>query len=283
MLPTRSPILFSVYGHLFFYIETAGSFDIKYMFVLQFSFHCYTNLRSTFFVCIGSSAEGASNESVGGYSMKFDSIENALEVLVHGGLAIVTDDENRENEGDLMCIADLATPDNINFMITHGRGLVCMPMSPDLATKLNLSLMVKDNTELFQTAFTVSIDANPTYGVTTGVSAWDRAKTIQVALQKDAVPEDLVRPGHIFPLIAKSGGVFERNGHTEAATDLSRIAGYQPAGVIVEIINPDGTMARRDDLFAFKRKFNIPYITISDLRVYMEQYDKSTLNTFVIS
>jgi 3,4-dihydroxy 2-butanone 4-phosphate synthase/GTP cyclohydrolase II len=204
--------------------------------------------------------------------MKFDSIENALEVLQSGGLVIVSDDEGRENEGDLICIADLVTLEQINFMITHGRGLVCMPMHSSIVRKLQLPVMVSNHTETFKTAFTVSIDAHPKYGVTTGISAWDRAKTIQVALREEAVPEDLVRPGHIFPLIAKDGGIFERNGHTEAAMDLARILGHQPAGVIVEIIKRDGTMARRDDLFKFKQRFNIPYITIEHLREYMERY-----------
>ncbi|QQE78408.1 3,4-dihydroxy-2-butanone-4-phosphate synthase [Alicyclobacillus sp. SO9] len=203
--------------------------------------------------------------------MKFDSIERALEVLRQGKLIIVSDDEGRENEGDLVCVADLVTPKNINFMITEGRGLVCMPISSAIAKRLELPFMVEKNTETFQTAFTVTIDAQPEFGVTTGISAWDRARTIHVALRENASANDLVRPGHIFPLIAKDGGVFERNGHTEAATDLARLAGYQPAGVIVEIIKPDGTMARRDDLFEFKEQYDMPYITIADLREYMER------------
>ncbi|MEC2921432.1 MULTISPECIES: 3,4-dihydroxy-2-butanone-4-phosphate synthase [Bacillus cereus group] len=204
---------------------------------------------------------------------KFDSIETALEVLSKGGLVIVSDDENRENEGDLVGIAELVTPESINFMITHGKGLVCMPISKDIAKNLDIPLMVENNTESLRTAFTVSIDAHAKHGVTTGISAWDRAKTIQLAVSDDSTPADFVRPGHIFPLIAEDGGVFTRNGHTEASTDLAKLAGYKRAAVIVEIILPDGSMARQQDLFSMRRLFNIPYITIESLKKYREKHD----------
>lgn len=210
---------------------------------------------------------------------KFDSIEKALEVLSNGGLVMVSDDEGRENEGDLVGIAELITPENINFMITHGKGLVCMPVSQQIADKLQLTQMVENNTESLRTAFTVSIDANPIYGVTTGISAWDRARTIQVAVNESAKPEDLVRPGHIFPLVAVEGGVLSRQGHTEASVDLSRIAGYKEAAVIVEIILEDGSMARQSDLFDMRDKFGIPYITIKDLMAYREKFDAPLIQT----
>jgi len=200
--------------------------------------------------------------------MNFDSVEKALGVLREGGLVIVSDDEDRENEGDLVGVAELITPESINFMITEGKGLVCMPISEEIAKNLELPQMVEKNTEMLGTAFTISIDATPEYGVTTGISAWDRAKTIRTAIDEKTVPKDLVRPGHIFPLVAKEGGVLERTGHTEAATDLAKMAGYKPAGVIVEIILEDGNMARQPDLFEMKEKFNIPYITIEDLKRY---------------
>lgn len=204
---------------------------------------------------------------------RFDSIETALEVLQNGGLVIVSDDEGRENEGDLVGIAELITPENINFMISEGKGLVCMPVGKSIAEKLQIPQMVQNNTESLRTAFTVSIDAAPHFGVTTGISAWDRAKTIRVAISDEAQPDDLVRPGHIFPLVAEEGGVFARNGHTEASTDLARLSGYKEAAVIVEIIMQDGTMARQPDLFEMKEKFNIPYITIKALKEYREIYD----------
>lgn len=210
---------------------------------------------------------------------KFDSIEKALEVLSNGGLVMVSDDEGRENEGDLVGIAELITPENINFMITHGKGLVCMPVSQQIADKLQLTQMVENNTESLRTAFTVSIDANPIYGVTTGISAWDRARTIQVAVNESAKPEDLVRPGHIFPLVAVEGGVLSRQGHTEASVDLARIAGYKEAAVIVEIILEDGSMARQSDLFDMRDKFGIPYITIKDLMAYREKFDAPLIQT----
>lgn len=205
--------------------------------------------------------------------MKFDSIEVALHALARGELIIVSDDEDRENEGDLIGVAELVTPEMINFMITHGRGLVCMPVTAEVAEALELYPMVEHNEEFLKTAFTVSIDAHSDYGVTTGISAHDRATTIELAIRDAAAPTDFVRPGHIFPLVARENGVLTRQGHTEAAVDLARLAGFKPAGVIVEIINEDGSMARRDDLFAFKEKFNMPYITIKDLIEYRKQHD----------
>ncbi|WP_082344030.1 3,4-dihydroxy-2-butanone-4-phosphate synthase [Sulfobacillus thermosulfidooxidans] len=194
-----------------------------------------------------------------------NNLDQALTVLDAGGLIIVADDEHRENEGDLIGLADRASPDMINFMITQGRGLVCFPMIRTLAERLALSLMVPHTTDPFRTAFTQSIDAHPRFGLSTGISAGDRARTIQVALRDDAVAEDLVRPGHVFPLIAQDGGVLVRRGHTEAAVDLAQMAGHQPAGVIVEILRPDGMMARRDDLHAMAKAFQLPYLTVSDI------------------
>lgn len=204
---------------------------------------------------------------------KFDSIEMALQVLKNGGLVIVSDDESRENEGDLIGVAELITSENINFMITYGKGLVCLPVEEEIARKLHIPQMVENNTEALGTAFTVSIDAHSRFGTTTGISAWDRAKTTQVAVSNETQPSDLVRPGHIFPLVAKQGGVLTRTGHTEASTDLARLAGYKAASVIVEIISPDGTMARQPDLFRMKDQFNIPYITIEALKKYRLKYD----------
>ncbi len=208
---------------------------------------------------------------------KFDSVETALETLSKGHLIIVSDDEDRENEGDFVAIAELIRPETINFMITHGKGLVCMPIASNIAQRLQFHPMVDKNEEVMSTAFTVSVDAHPRHGVTTGISAWDRAKTVQLVVQDDTQPHDFVRPGHIFPLIAREGGIFTRTGHTEATTDLIRLAGYQPAGVIVEIINEDGTMARQPDLFRLRDQYHIPYITIADLYQYRSKYDRSPL------
>ncbi|MBE3569166.1 MAG: 3,4-dihydroxy-2-butanone-4-phosphate synthase [Bacillales bacterium] len=204
---------------------------------------------------------------------KFDSVETALEVLSKGGLILVSDDECRENEGDLMGIAELITPQSINFMITHGKGIVCFSIVESIAKRLNLPQMVENNTEKMRTAFTVSIDAHPRFGVTTGVSAYDRAKTIQVALDNNTKPEDLLRPGHVFPLVSREGGVLTRNGHTEASTDLARLAGFKPSGVIIETILANGRMARQKDLFEFKELYRLPYITIEALKEYRLKYD----------
>ncbi|CEJ74164.1 GTP cyclohydrolase II [[Clostridium] sordellii] len=195
---------------------------------------------------------------------KFNTIEEALEDIKEGKIVIVVDDEDRENEGDLLMSAECVTPEAINFMATYGRGLICMPIDEKKAKVLNLHPMVENNTDNHETAFTVSIDHIDT---TTGISAYERAFTIQKVL-KDSNPLDFRRPGHIFPLIAKSGGVLKRVGHTEAAIDLSRLAGLEPAGVICEIMSKDGTMARTTELMEFAKKHNLKIITIADLVDY---------------
>ncbi|AUN14846.1 bifunctional 3,4-dihydroxy-2-butanone-4-phosphate synthase/GTP cyclohydrolase II [Paraclostridium sordellii] len=195
---------------------------------------------------------------------KFNTIEEALEDIKEGKIVIVVDDEDRENEGDLLMAAECVTPEAINFMATYGRGLICMPIDEEKAKVLNLHPMVENNTDNHETAFTVSIDHIDT---TTGISAYERAFTIQKVL-KDSEPLDFRRPGHIFPLIAKSGGVLKRVGHTEAAVDLSRLSGLEPAGVICEIMSKDGTMARTTELMEFAKKHNLKIITIADLVDY---------------
>lgn len=198
----------------------------------------------------------------------FSTIEEAIEDFKTGKPVIVADDEDRENEGDLIIPADFITPDWINFMITHCRGLVCHAITREIADRVGISPMVEHNTDVKGTNFTVSVDADPKYGTTTGISAFDRAKTIRVIMDKATSPEDLRRPGHIFPLIAREGGVLKRAGHTETAVDLARLAGLSASGVICEIINPDGTMARRDELFKFGKTHNIKLITVADLIKY---------------
>jgi 3,4-dihydroxy 2-butanone 4-phosphate synthase/GTP cyclohydrolase II len=193
-------------------------------------------------------------------------VERALEEVSAGRLVIITDDEDRENEGDLMVAAEKATPEIINFMSRFGRGLICLPLTKERLIELQLPLMVQENTSRFETAFTVSVDAKE--GVTTGISAFDRARTIGVVIDPKSEPSDLVRPGHIFPLEAKQGGVLFRAGQTEAAVDLARLAGLKPAGVICEIMNEDGTMARMPQLESFSREHNIPVLTIADLIQY---------------
>jgi 3,4-dihydroxy 2-butanone 4-phosphate synthase/GTP cyclohydrolase II len=180
----------------------------------------------------------------------------------------LVDDEDRENEGDLVALADRITPETINFMAVEGRGLICLALTPQRCQQLELPQMVTHNEEALQTAFTVSIDGHPKYGITTGISAGDRAKTIQLAVAQQAKPNDLRRPGHIFPLRAKKGGVLERVGHTEASVDLARLAGAEPAGVICEIMNEDGSMARRPDLEVFAQKHELPLISIAQLVSY---------------
>lgn len=197
--------------------------------------------------------------------MAFDSIEQAVADLQAGKPIIVVDDENRENEGDFVALAEKATPEIVNFMIKHGRGLVCTPLRQTLADRLNLHKMTLDNTDPLATAFTVSIDHKET---TTGISAHERAHTIKALLDDQAQAEDFNRPGHIFPLIAKDGGVLERPGHTEAAVDLALLSGAQPVGVICEIINEDGTMARVPELVKLSKTFNLSMITIEDLIAY---------------
>ncbi len=202
------------------------------------------------------------------YEIEFDDIADGLAAIRNGECVIVVDDEKRENEGDLICAAQFATPQQINFMATEGRGLICLAMQGERLDKLDLPLMVDRNTDSNQTAFTVSIDAGPEFGVSTGISADDRAKTIQVAINNQTKPIDLRRPGHIFPLRAKIGGVLKRAGHTEAAVDLSLLAGLSPAGVICEIQNLDGSMARLPELKKYAEEWNLKLISIADLIHY---------------
>lgn len=207
-------------------------------------------------------------------SIAFDSIDTALAEIKAGRAIVVVDDENRENEGDLICAAQFATPDLINFMAVQARGLICLAMTGERLDALELPLMVTKNTDSNQTAFTVSIDAAPHLGVKTGISAEDRAKTVQVAINPVTRPDDLTRPGHVFPIRAKAGGVLKRAGHTEAAVDLARLAGLYPAGVICEIQNPDGSMARLPQLFEYARQHNLKLISIADLISYRLKYDR---------
>ncbi|MCD9006572.1 3,4-dihydroxy-2-butanone-4-phosphate synthase [Luteimonas sp. XNQY3] len=195
--------------------------------------------------------------------MNFAPVPELLEEIRQGRMVVIVDDEDRENEGDLIMAAELVKPSDINFMVTHGRGLVCLPVTPSRAAQLGLAPMVRANTAQFQTNFTVSIEAAE--GVTTGISAHDRAHTIRTAVKANARPEDLHQPGHIFPLVAQPGGVLTRAGHTEAAVDLAMLAGLEPAGVLVEILNPDGSMARRPELEVFARAHGLKMGSIADL------------------
>lgn len=203
-----------------------------------------------------------------------DSIESAIEDIKNGKLIIVVDDEDRENEGDFITAAENATPEIINFMSTHGRGLICAPITEERCQELNLQPMVMDNTSLHETAFTVSVDLLGD-GCTTGISAHDRSKTVQALVNPKTKAEDLGRPGHIFPLRAKKGGVLRRTGHTEATIDMSRLAGFEPAGVLVEIMNEDGSMARLPQLKEIAKKFGLKLISIKDLIAY--RLEKETL------
>ena len=205
---------------------------------------------------------------------KFDNIKDAIEDFKNGKPIIVADDEDRENEGDLICSGQMITPDIINFMAQEARGLICLAISHEIAEKLDLPQMVEQNTERMKTAFTLSIDASEKYGVTTGISAYDRAKTIEVALAPDAQPSDLRRPGHLFPCVARRGGVLERIGHTEAVVDLAKLSGHTPAGAMCEIMTADGHMARRDELRKFADKHNIKFITVADLIAYRLETEK---------
>lgn len=205
---------------------------------------------------------------------QFDSIADALADLKAGRCIVVVDDENRENEGDLIGAAQFATPDMINFMAVHARGLICLALTGDRLDQLDLPLMVANNTDSNQTAFTVSIDASPAMGVSTGISAEDRARTIQVAINPSARPQDLRRPGHIFPLRAREGGVLKRAGHTEAAIDLARLAGLYPGGVICEIQNPDGSMSRLPELIEYAQIHHLKLISIADLISYRLLHDR---------
>ena len=208
------------------------------------------------------------------FKIEFDPISDALAAIRNGECIIVVDDERRENEGDLICAAQFATPQQINFMATEGRGLICLAMQGDKLDALDLPLMVDRNTDENQTAFTISIDAGPENNVTTGISAEDRAKTIQVAINPSTKPEDLRRPGHIFPLRAKKGGVLKRAGHTEAAVDIAAMSGLYPAGVICEIQNPDGSMSRLPQLKEYAKEWGMKLISIADLISYRFQNER---------
>ncbi len=204
----------------------------------------------------------------------FSTVEEALADIRAGKFVVVADDEGRENEGDLICAAELVTPEMVNFMITAARGSVCLLLTPERAKQLELNSMVDRNTALQGTAYTVTIDADTKYGVSTGISASDRAKTICVAVDPHTVPSDLRRPGHVNPLIAATGGVLQRAGHTEASVDLARLAGMQPAGVLCEILNADGSMARVPELAAFARQHNLKFINIAQLIAYRLQRER---------
>ncbi len=200
--------------------------------------------------------------------MPFDSVEDALEDIRQGKIIIVADDEDRENEGDLVCAASLISPEAVNFMTQFGRGLICVALSPPRAAELGLPLMTAENSDPHGTAFTISVDAHQRFGVTTGISAHDRAKTIQVLVDPSSRPDDLRRPGHIFPLKARPGGVLRRVGQTEAAVDLARLAGLPPVGVICEILNADGTMARRPQLELYAQDHDLKFISVAQLVSY---------------
>lgn len=201
-------------------------------------------------------------------NFKFDSIESALEDFKNGKMIIVADDEDRENEGDLICSGQMVTPDVIKFLAENAKGLICLAISPEIAEKMDLPQMVEQNSESMKTAFTVSIDASEKFGVTTGISAFDRAKTIEVCIAPDAQPSDLRRPGHLFPCVARKGGVLTRTGHTEAVVDLARLCGHIPAGVMCEIMGKDGHMAKRDELYAFAKEHGIKFISVAELIAY---------------
>ena len=216
-------------------------------------------------------------------SQKLNTIEDAIKDIKAGKVVVVVDDENRENEGDFIAAADAVTPEMINFMATHGRGLICAPLTETRCDELDLNMMVQNNTVLHHTQFTVSVDLIG-HGCTTGISVYDRAKTIKSLVDQNTKPQDLGRPGHIFPLKAKNGGVLRRTGHTEAAVDLARLAGFEPAGILVEILNEDGTMARLPELKEVAKKFDLKIISIEDLVAYRMQNDSliSKKNDFQI-
>ena len=201
---------------------------------------------------------------------EYNTVEEAVKDLQDGKLILVSDDESRENEGDLICAAEFATTENVNFMATYGKGLICMPMSGDLCRKLGLTQMVADNTDNHETAFTVSIDHVKT---TTGISAEERGFTARACVSDEAKPEDFRRPGHMFPLRSKPNGVLERNGHTEATVDLMRIAGLKECGLCCEIMKADGTMMRKEDLIEMSEKFNLKFITIKAIQEYRKRHD----------
>ena len=205
-------------------------------------------------------------------NIKLDNISDAIEDVKQGKIIIVVDDENRENEGDFICAADLVTPELINFMAKHARGLICTPITEKRSRKLNLYPMVSNNTDPMDTAFTVSVDLKGS-GVTSGISTSDRSKTIKAIVDNNTKPDDLARPGHIFPLIAKDGGVLRRTGHTEAAIDFARLAGCSPAGVICEIMSEDGSMARVPELIKVAKKLDLKIVSIEDLVAYRMKHD----------
>lgn len=205
-------------------------------------------------------------------SFKLNSIKEAIDDIRAGKIIIVVDDEDRENEGDFLAAAEKVTPEMINFMATHGRGLICSPLTEKRCKELNLEMMVGNNTDPLETAFTISVDLKG-QGVTTGISAADRAKTVKSLIDPNTKPHDLGRPGHIFPLKAKEGGVLRRTGHTEAAIDFARLAGFEPAGVIVEIMNEDGSMARLPQLVEVAKRFDLKLVSIEDLVAYRMQHD----------
>ncbi|WP_339653914.1 3,4-dihydroxy-2-butanone-4-phosphate synthase, partial [uncultured Salegentibacter sp.] len=204
--------------------------------------------------------------------LKLHSIQEAIDDIREGKVVIVVDDEDRENEGDFVAAAEKVTPEMINFMATHGRGLICAPITEERCKNLKLEMMVSNNTDPLETGFTISVDLRGK-GVTTGISASDRAKTIQSLIDPETKPIDLNRPGHIFPLKAKEGGVLRRTGHTEAAIDFARLAGFEPAGVIVEIMNEDGSMARLPQLMEVAQKFDLKIVSIEALVAYRMQHD----------
>ncbi len=204
--------------------------------------------------------------------IKLNTIPEAIDDIRNGKVIIVVDDENRENEGDFLAAADKVTPEVINFMATQGRGLICVPLTETRCKDLELDMMVRNNTDHMETAFTVSVDLRGN-GVTTGISASDRSKTVKALIDRDTKPFELARPGHIFPLVAKEGGVLRRTGHTEAAIDFARLAGLSPAGVIVEIMNEDGSMARLPQLYEIAQKLDLKIVSIEDLVAYRMQHD----------
>lgn len=203
--------------------------------------------------------------------MDFENVKKAIKALQEGKIILVTDDENRENEGDLICSAESATTENVNFIATYAKGLICTPMSREIAQKLMFDPMVANNTDNHETAFTVSVDYKDT---TTGISAEERGLTARMCVAEDVRPADFRRPGHMFPLIAKDGGVLERNGHTEATVDLMRLAGLKPCGLCCEIMREDGTMMRAEELHAFAKEHKLPYMTIKELQEYRKVHEK---------
>ncbi|PIB25436.1 3,4-dihydroxy-2-butanone-4-phosphate synthase [Maribacter sp. 4U21] len=205
-------------------------------------------------------------------TVQLNTIQEAIADIREGKVIIVVDDENRENEGDFLAAAELATPETVNFMATHGKGLICAPLTEGRCKELGLHMMVSNNTDPMETAFTVSVDLRGN-GVTTGISASDRSKTVCALTNKKTKPHDLARPGHIFPLVAKEGGVLRRTGHTEAAIDFARLAGLKPAGIIVEIMNDDGSMARLPQLMKVAEKFDLKIVSIEDLVAYRMEHD----------